>query len=308
MDNSNRAIDKQNFDVIIIGGSYSGLSAAMALGRSVRNVLVIDSGLPCNRQTPHSHNFITHDGKTPAEILALAKQQVQKYDTVKFHNGLATQGTKTATGFQIATQAGEIFNAKKLIFATGIKDLLPEIEGFSGCWGISIVHCPYCHGYEIKDEITGILANGDAAMHLAQLVNNLTKQLSIFTNGKASFSPEQLAQLNKHDIKVFEAEIEQIKQTDGQIKEIIFKDGTSAALKALYAKVPFVQHSDIPQSLGCELTEQGFIKIDAMQQTTIPGVIVCGDNVSPMRSVANAVATGNFAGAVVNSILCQEQF
>jgi len=122
-----------DFDVIIIGGSYSGLSAGMALGRSLRKVLIIDDGKPCNRQTPHSHNFITHDGKAPAEIAALARQQVEKYDTVTFFNGLATSGTKTADGFNIQTASGETFNAKKLIFATGVKDHMPAIPGLGEC-------------------------------------------------------------------------------------------------------------------------------------------------------------------------------
>ena len=308
MNNIKRSINKYDFDVLIIGGSYSGLSAAMALGRSLRNVLIIDSGLPCNRQTPHSHNFITHDGKTPEEISTLAKQQVENYETVKFLKGRAIRGAATETGFQIETQAGEIFDSKKVIFATGIKDLIPDIKGFAECWGISVVHCPYCHGYEIKNEITGILGNGDSAMHLAQLVSNLTRQLSIFTNGKATFSQDELKQLAKHDIKVVETEIERIEHINGQVNDLILKDGSSASLKALYARIPFVQHSDIPENLGCELTEQGFIKTDAMQQSTVNGVFVCGDNTTPMRSVANAVAAGNFAGAAVNSQLCQERF
>src|SRR5690606_20068845 len=115
----NRMADNKSFEVIIVGGSYAGLSAAMALGRSLRHVLIIDSGLPCNRQTPHSHNFLTQDGKTPKEISTLAKKQVEKYKTVKFHNGRATGGLKSADGFEITTDTGDKFTAKKLIFATG---------------------------------------------------------------------------------------------------------------------------------------------------------------------------------------------
>jgi thioredoxin reductase len=171
-------IHKHHFDTIIIGGSYAGLSAAMALGRSLKNVLIIDSGKPCNSQTPHSHNLITHDGKTPQEISAEAKQQVLKYDTVTFHEGLAINGKKTDDGFEIGTQAGDVFTAKKLIFATGVKDLMPAIKGFQECWGISVVHCPYCHGYEFRDRKTAIMANGERGFHLASLVNNLTNSIT----------------------------------------------------------------------------------------------------------------------------------
>lgn len=125
--------DRRHFDVIIVGGSYSGLAARMALGRALRQVLIIDSGKPCNRQTPNSHNFITQDGKTPKEIATLARQQVERYDTVTFFNGLATNGAKTENGFEIQMASGEKFGAKKLIFATGIKDIMSDIEGYVEC-------------------------------------------------------------------------------------------------------------------------------------------------------------------------------
>lgn len=301
-------IDRNKLDVIIIGGSYSGLSAAMTLGRSLRNVLIIDGGLPCNRQTPYSHNFITQDGEKPNVIAQKARAQVLKYSTVTFLDDLAVRGTKTDNGFTIVTKTGDTFTAKKLIFATGIHDILPNIQGFSDCWGISVIHCPYCHGYEVKNEVTGILADGDAAMHYARLVSNLTKDLTIFTNGKSTFTNEQAKKLEKHNVKIIEAEIDQFEHTNGQIETILFKNGTSASLKALYARVPFVQHSDIPQALGCELTEHGFINVNSFQQTSLPGVFACGDNSTWMRSVATAVATGNLVGAMINNELCEANF
>src|SRR5688572_15125499 len=131
---------EQQYDVIIVGGSYSGLAAGMALGRALRRVLIIDSENPCNKQTPYSHNFLTNDGKTPKEIASLAKQQVQRYPTVDFLDGYATVGIKTESGFEIHVQTGELFTARKLIFATGIKDIMPDIPGFAECWGISVIH------------------------------------------------------------------------------------------------------------------------------------------------------------------------
>lgn len=300
--------DKNNFDVIIVGGSSAGLSAAMSLGRSLRNVLVIDSGAPCNRQTPHSHNFITHDGSTPSQIATLARQQVEKYDTVKFYDDVVVNGAKTQTGFEIETHSGNAFNANKLIFATGIKDIMPDIKGFSKCWGISVIHCPYCHGYEFRNQKTAIMANGDRAIHLASLVNNITKDLTILTTGKADFSREQNAKLANANVKIITTELAEIEHQNGQVKAVIFKDGTTQSFDAIYASIPFVQQSDLPEALGCELTEQGFIKVNSFQQTTAPGILACGDNSTFMRSVANAVATGSFAGAMTNKDLCDEQF
>lgn len=301
-------INNKNFDVIIVGGSYAGLSAAMALGRSVRNVLVIDSGQPCNIQTPHSHNFLTQDGKTPKEISGIAKREVEKYETIKFYKGRATSGVKTEEGFEITTDNNYKFTARKLIFATGIKDTMPDIKGFSECWGISIIHCPYCHGFEHRYQNTGIIANGHKAFQLTSIVNNLSDKVTILTNERADFNAEQLEKLNNRNIEIIETKISEIEHQNGQLKNLIFKDGNKIPFDIAYGAIPFTQHSDIPVSLGCELTEQGYIKIEVFQKTTIPNIYVCGDNSNMMRSVANAVSSGNIAGAVANGELVQEQF
>jgi thioredoxin reductase len=298
----------QTFDVIIIGGSYAGLSAAMALGRSLRKVLLIDSGKPCNAQTPHSHNFLTQDGKTPAEIAALAREQVAAYDTVKFFQGLAVTGKKTDNGFDIGAGSGEVFSARKIILATGIKDELPPIAGLAECWGISVIHCPYCHGYEYRGRKTGILANGDVALHYAPLIRNLTSDLTLFTNGPSSLSAEQAEKLWKRSIHIVEWEVTAITHEAGHIQHVVFRDGSNVRLDALYTRPPFAQHSDIAASLGCAFTEAGHIQVDAFQKTTVPDVFACGDNSSMMRSVANAVAAGNFSGTMANRELATEEF
>lgn len=298
----------QNFEVIIIGGSYAGLSAAIALGRSLRKTLIIDSGSPCNKQTPHAHNLITQDGVKPSEIAAKAKSDVLKYATVSFIEDLAIKGNKTDNHFQILINSGKTYTAKKLIFATGIKDIMPAIKGFAECWGISVVHCPYCHGYEIRNQKTGIMAKGDSAIHLASLVNNLTDKLTILTSGKAEFNAEQLTKLKKHKIAVIEKEIVEIEHENGQLKNIVFSDGSKETFSAVYAHTPFIQHTDMLAKLGCQINEQGFVEVDMMQKTTVDGVFSCGDNTTRMRSLSNAIASGNIAGAVVNMELSQEQF
>ncbi len=300
--------DHKNFEVIIIGGSYAGLSAALALGRSLRKVLIIDSGKPCNIQTPHSHNFLTQDGKTPDEISSAAKKQVEKYETVKFYHGLATTGAKTAYGFEISTDKGDLFSTKKLIFATGIRDTMPDIKGFTECWGISVVHCPYCHGYEFRNKATGIFANGAKGFHLASLVHNLSNEVTLLTNGKADFNEEQIVRLKKRNIQIIETPILEVQHQHGNIEQVVFSDGNKNKFDVLYAALPFTQHSNIPASLGCELTDLGHIQVSPFQETNISGVFACGDNTNMMRSVANAVYTGNLTGAVVNAQLVEETF
>lgn len=305
---SNLMVPNKNFDVIIVGGSYSGLAAGMALGRALRKVLIIDNGKPCNRQTPHSHNFITHDGRKPAEIAAMARQQVESYSTVTFLNDLVIYSTKTDNGLEVKTASGEMFRARKLILATGIKDILPAIPGLAECWGISVLHCPYCHGYEVRHERTGIVANGEAAFELAGVISNWTTDLTVFTNGIATLPPAQTEMLMKYNINIVEIPVEMLEHHHGYLQRIILKDGTVHMLKALYIRAPFVQHSNILESLGCELTDDGYIRTDAMQRTSVPGVFACGDNTTRMRTVANAVAMGTTTGMMVNKELISEEF
>ncbi|MCU7618615.1 NAD(P)/FAD-dependent oxidoreductase [Chryseobacterium sp. PBS4-4] len=296
------------FDVIIIGGSYAGLSAAMSLGRSLRTILVIDNGKPCNIQTPHSHNFLTQDGSSPSEISTLAKNQVEKYQTIDFYDGKAILARKTDFGFEITTENREKFNSKKLIVATGIVDQVPDIKGFKESWGISLIYCPYCHGYEFKGKKTGIIANGDRGFHIISLVNNLTKDLTIFTQGKAIFNDQQHEKLKKNNIQIIETEIKELKHQNGMVESLILSDGKVLNFDVIYGPSPFTQQSDIAESLGCEMTEMGHIKIDQFQKTNITGLFACGDNSSAMRSVANAVYTGNAAGAMVNAELVSDCF
>ena len=297
-----------NFEVIIIGGSYAGLSAAMSLGRALKTVLIIDSAIPCNRQTPYSHNFLTQDGKTPNQISTIAKEQVSQYKTIKFYSGLAISGTKTEKGFEIKTQVGDLFYSKKLVLATGLRDIMPDIKGFAECWGISVIHCPYCHGYEVKNEKTGILGNGDYGFEFSRLVYNWTKDLTLYTNGKSILTKEQTDKLIKHHIPIVEKEIDAFEHANGQIQNIVFNDNSKTSITAIYARPELIQHSQIPVQLGCELTEQGAVKVDASQKTTIYGVFACGDNSNSSRDVALAVSAGMVAGGTVNKEIIQEEF
>lgn len=296
------------FDVIIIGGSYAGLSAGMALGRSLRKVLIIDAGKPCNRQTPHSHNFITQDGQPPKQIAEAAKDQVLKYNTVSFREDVVVCGSKTESGFTIDTQSGASFTASKLLFATGLSDQMPAIKGFAECWGISVLHCPYCHGYEVKHQSTGLIVNGDMAFEFTRLISNWTKDLTLFTNGKSTLNSEQIDKIKQHHIEIIETEIAEIQHQDGYVRNVIFKDGSNQKVSAIFAKIGFKQHCELPEQFGCEINEQGFIRVDDLQRTTVPGIYAAGDNTTMARSVAVAVAGGTKSGSFLNKELIDETF
>lgn len=306
MNNNNN--NNKILDVIIIGGSYSGLSAALSLARFRREILIIDHQKPCNRFSPVSHNFLTRDRESQPDLSNIAKAQVLSYPSVRFMDAQAVSGKKEGNIFIITIETGEQFKAKKVIFATGVIDEVPAIKGFRECWGVSIVHCPYCHGYEMRDQKTAVLGNGNAAYHLAALVRNLTSELMILTEATTDFTADQLSKLSSHHIKIIEAPVTEIVHSKGLISNIILNNGAQINVQALYTILPFRQQSDIPQQLGCGFTDHGLIKIDDEQRTTIPGIYACGDNSALMRSVSKAVYTGNLAGAIVNSELTEESF
>ncbi len=208
----------------------------------------------------------------------------------------------------VVNAGDNVFEAKKLILATGVQDIMPDIEGFAECWGISVIHCPYCHGYEVRYEKTGIFANSPMAFEYARLISHWTKDLTLFTNGPATLTDEQRDQIAKHAISIVETPVARIEHKDGYIQHVMLTDGVRMPLKALYAGIPKEQSTPIPVDLGCELTEQGLIKVDMMQRTSVPGVYACGDNAAQMRSVALAVAAGNMAGAALNKEMIEETF
>ncbi|WP_247232162.1 NAD(P)/FAD-dependent oxidoreductase [Telluribacter sp. SYSU D00476] len=300
--------DTQKFDVVVVGGSFAGLSAAMALGRSLRKVLLIDSGRPCNIQTPHSHNFLTEDGETPEAIRNKAISQTLSYPTASFRDSVVNKVSRDSNTFVVETTEGESFTAKKVLFATGIRDIMPDIEGFAACWGISILHCPYCHGYEVRHKKIGVLGNGDMGYEFVKLISNWSQDLVLFTNGTSTLNEDQVLKLQSKGVEIVEEEIQQVEHEAGTIQNLLLKGGTSYFISALFARVPFEQHSSIPNELGCELTDHGFIKVDDFQRTTLPGIYAAGDNSYGMRSVAAAVAAGNKAGAVINKDLIDEEF
>lgn len=293
----NDAMSNNKYEVIIIGGSYAGLSAAMTLGRSIRKTLVIDSGRPCNRYTPHAHNFITQDGAVPSKIAALAAEQVRNYSTVSFVEDQATNVSGEDGNFQVTTLAKKEYRAAKIIFATGIKDILPNIPGFEASWGKTVIHCPYCHGYEVKGKKTGIWINDESALDFAQLILNWTDDLTVFTNGAPTF---EVAALTSLGVEVVSKPIASIQHQQGKIDYLTFEDKSTHPLTALYHRAKYEQHCKIPEKLGCDHTESGHIAVNDLGQTSVAGVYAVGDATTFFRSISIAVAAGTKAGAILN--------
>lgn len=293
------------YDVIIIGGSYAGLSAAIQLGRARRKVLIIDEGLRRNRFAAHSHGFITQDGVDPAVIAAKAREQVLNYPTITWLSAradsaqiLATSGTDP--GFEVLAK-GVRHQSRRLLLATGVKDLLPAIEGLAERWGKAVFHCPYCHGYELNQGPIGVIAGSELSMHHALMLPDWGPTTLLLND---AFTPdaEQLAALTARGTTLERCPISAITGHAG----INLADGRALSFAGLFAMAPFELASPIAHDLGLEM-EQGplgaTIKTDAMKETSLPGVFACGDAARPMASVALAVGDGNLAGAGVHRSL-----
>lgn len=294
------------FDVIVIGGSYAGLSAALALGRSMRRTLIIDAGEPCNRFAAHSHNFLTQDGEDPQLILESGRNQVLAYPSVQWLADRVIKINSAVHGFDLQTDGGVVRRGKRLILATGMRDRLPAIPGIAECWGKTIVHCPYCHGYEFRGKNTSILGSGQKAFHLATLVRRLAAKLTVINDGAESFTEEQRQWFDEKHVVLPQASLMEVDQLNGGIQQLILDSGQRIDADVLYV-MSGLEQSDLIQELACGLTDSGHLQVDAMNQTTIPGVFACGDNVNLMRSVAAAVAAGNMTGAMVNMLLAQQE-
>lgn len=293
------------YDVIIIGGSYAGLSAAIQLGRARRKVLIIDEGLRRNRFAAHSHGFITQDGVDPAVIAAKAREQVLNYPTIEWLSARADSAQKLATsgtdaGFEVLAK-GVRHLSRRLLLATGVKDLLPAIEGLAERWGKAVFHCPYCHGYELNQGPIGVIAGSELSMHHALMLPDWGPTTLLLND---AFTPdaEQLAALTARGTTLERCPISAI---TGHA-DIELADGRVLSFAGLFAMAPFELASPIAHDLGLEM-EQGplgaTIKTDVMKETSLPGVFACGDAARPMASVALAVGDGNLAGAGVHRSL-----
>lgn len=302
---------KHEQDVLVIGGSYAGLSAALQLARSLRRVLIIDAGQPCNRQTPHSHGFLTRDGQTPAELSAIAREQISHYPTVQFWSGKAVAAGPVAGGFSVTAESAVgaervTFTGRKILLATGVADIMPDLPGFAECWGRSVLHCPYCHGYEVHGQPLGILANGETGYEMATLIQQWSPRLTVYTNGPSTLTPDQRHVLNQLQVAVVEQTVAAIEHEEGMMTALLFPDDTRVHPTAIFARVPFRHHTDLAIQLGCTLTGNGLIQATEFGETNVPGVFAAGDITNPFRQVALAVANGAKAVAWMNREMIAE--
>ncbi|WP_421914719.1 NAD(P)/FAD-dependent oxidoreductase [Mesorhizobium sp.] len=286
------------YDLIVVGGSFAGLSAAIQAARARRNVLVIDAGQPRNRFAAHSHGFLGQDGRAPDAILDDARRQVLAYPTARVVNGYAGRAAATGAGFEVSMDGGETFGASRLVLATGVRDILPDVPGLAEQWGKTVLHCPYCHGYEVSGGSLGVLATGPMSIHQAQLIADWG-DVTLFGNAQFEPDAEQITVLDTCKVGFEPTTVSEL-QEDGSGGLIVhLGDGRKTVVQAMFTAPRNTMASPLAEQLGCGFTD-GFlgpvITVDERQQTTVPGVYAAGDAARAMHNIAFAVSAGAFAG------------
>lgn len=289
-----------HYDVVIIGGSYAGLTAAMPLARARRKVLIIDAGQRRNRFAEYSHGFLTQDGTRASEIAHIAKQQVLAYPTVDWQDGKVRRVEKLETGFAVCIDATHSITARRLIIATGITDRLPDITGLAERWGRTVFHCPYCHGYELDQGKMGVIASSEHAAHLAMVLPDWGETL-LFLNGYP------VADQIKHQLqgRGVSTETQFIQEIIGH-SDVLLEDGRVIQLEGIFVSSQCTIAQDWIFQLGCEIEHTAMgevIKTNSIKETTVAGIFACGDVARLGGSVALAVGDGSMAGIAAHRSL-----
>jgi thioredoxin reductase len=303
----------EKYDVVVVGGGAAGLSGALALVRSRRRVLVVDSGAPRNAPAGHVHNFLTRDGTPPAELYAAGRSEVAGYGG-EFLDGTVAAATKDHDVFTVTLAGGGTVRARRLLVTTGLVDELPDIPGLAERWGRDVLHCPYCHGWEVRDQAIGILATGPTAVHQALLFRQLSDDVTLLLHTAPPPGPEEAEQLAALGIARVEGEVAGVEVADDRLTGVRLASGAVVPLQALVVAPRFTARADVLTSLGLETVDLAmgehvlgsYVPADAMGATAVPGVWVAGNVTDLKAQVISSAAAGLTAGAALNADLVAE--
>lgn len=294
-----------DFDAVVIGGGPAGLSAALALGRAMRRVLVASCGAPRNAPTHAAHNVFTRDGTPPAELLRIGREQLAPYQ-VELRDECATDVQPVPSGFVVRVGNASV-RTQGIILATGVRDVLPELPGLEGLWGTGVFHCPYCHGWEVANRPLGIYARGEVALHLVPLIRGWTHDLILFTDGPSELSDDDVRRIESKGVVIRTDAVARLEGTDG-LDAVVMASGEVIPRAGLFVGPEQEQRSPLAEMLGCAMTPQGRVGADARGRTSVPRVYVAGDAAPGMQSVVMAAASGMMAGAGLNFELLSDDF
>ncbi|MEU0144980.1 NAD(P)/FAD-dependent oxidoreductase [Streptomyces sp. NPDC006288] len=297
----------QRYDVVVIGGGAAGLSGALALSRARRSVLVIDAGSPRNAPASHAHNYLGREGVPPLELLAIGRAEAAGYGA-EIVRGDVVSAERLSDGFRVVRADGSAVHARRLLVTTGIVDELPPLEGLAGRWGKEVLHCPYCHGWEVRDRPVGVLALSPMAVHQALLWRQWTDDVVLFRHEQPDFSDEEYEQLAARGISVVDGEVAALEVAEDKVTGVRLAGGAVIPREAVVVQPRFTARSAVLEGLGLVPTEMvigdhvvgTYVAADPAGATDVPGVWVAGNVADLMGQVVGAAAAGLRSASMIN--------
>src|SRR3954453_7594455 len=290
-------------EVAVIGGGPAGLSAPLVLARAGRAVVVVDAGSPRNAPASSLHGYLSRDGLPPHELLALGRLEVESYGGEILH-GAATSLHADVPGYLVNLADGQQLRARRLLVTTGLRDELPDIPGLRDRWARDVLHCPYCHGYEVLDRRLGVLGGNDGGVRYAQIVRQWTDDLVYFT-GPNTLTPTERAELVAHAVGIVEGTIDELVIEDDHLRGVQLADGCVVPRDVLFVPPRLVPNSDLLISLGCDVDAAGWVVADRTGRTSVPGVWAAGNVVDPTAQVITAAGAGSATAIALNADLVE---
>ena len=302
---------ENDWECLVVGGGAAGLSAALVLGRARRRTLLVDAGRQSNLAAKGIGGLLGHDGRPATELYQLSRKELQQYPSVEVRGGEVRTAQRRDGGFDIELADGSHERVKRVLLAMGMEYRPPPLPGLDELWGGSVFHCPFCHGWEVRDQPLAVLAQGERAMHMARLLRGWSDDVIVLTNGTEELTEETRNCLRAGEVPVDERPIERLASVDGELEAIVFADGSRLARRGLLVAATLHQRTDLAAQLGVNFVEPGpvsmeAVEVDAFCQTSAPGVFAAGDVCTQMPQVAAAVAAGSAAAAAMVRSLMEE--
>jgi thioredoxin reductase len=296
------AMEAQVYDVAVVGGGAAGLSAALVLGRARRRVAVVDAGAPRNAPAAHMQGFLSRDGMPPGDLLAAGRAEVTGYGVELVKD----QVVGIEAGFFVRLAGGQVLRARRILIATGVRDELPDIPGVRQRWGRDLLHCPYCHGWEVRDQPIGVLGTQPGSVQHAQLVRQWSDDVVFFVH-TYDLTPGERVQLEARGVSIVTGEVARLVVEDDRLTGVELIDGRVIARTAVFIRPGNLPHPDgLLTGLGCEVNEAGFVSVDATGRTSSFGVWAAGNVADPRAQVITSAGAGSAAAFAINADLVQE--
>jgi thioredoxin reductase len=301
------------WDCVVVGGGAAGLSAALVLGRARRRTLVVDAGRQSNRPAHGIGGLLGHDGRPPAELYAIGREELSSYPSVELLDGDVEHGERDGEGFTLRLAGGRREHARRVLLATGMEYRPPELPGLAELWGATVFHCPFCHGWELRDQPLAVLDRGDTGPHRALLLRGWSDDVVLLTDGPAELGAADLERLSAAGVPVDERRVARLVARDGELSAIELADGATLERRGLLVPSPLHQRSPLAHQLGARSADPGpvavdSVAVDAQHRTSVPGVFAAGDVSAPFPQVAAAIAAGSMAAAMIVQSLVAEDF